>query len=361
MSVGGPALPDILSAGPFAEGQWFNDFNSIQGPNVPSVNWNPTNGSAFSGEPSTSSMGVDIKAMDFIQRAYMCTPYHDESNRLIMPEMLCFTVNYADPDTGSQQVLTLSKVNQIMHDEWDIFEKSIPEGTYEHNPKNKEFERLLRKYGEQGLNTYHVANLEGHLDELEKTFENTDVSLGELKKFHDMALEDDFHWLTVFGVLRHISFAGSVINTLRAVGLETMDMTRHTDHYTQVNVCLAKRGRVANVFGPVTRIMTGSKLWLVLRRKEKPNGGVGSLVVVPDGSNVYDYPLAGDLEFTDLSGKTERGHFWRVGVVLRQGDSNPANISIQQAANLGYYCNERRAYEAHGTLPSMYVALGFKN
>jgi len=360
MSVGGPALPDILSAGPYSEGQWAADFNSIRGPNVPSISWNPTSGGAFSGEPPTSSMAVDIKAMDFIQRAYMCAPYHDESNKLIMPEMMCFTVNYADPDTGSQQVLTLSKVNQIMHDEWDTFEKSIIEGSYEYNPKNKEFNDLLSKYGELGLNTYHIAMKEDKLDALQKSLEGS-TKFGDLKRFHEMALEDDFHWLTVFGVVRHISFAGSVINTLRAVGLETMDMTRHTDHFTQVNVCLAKRGRVANVFGPMTRIMTGSKLWLVLRRKEKPNGGVGSLVVVPDGSNIYDYPLAGDLEFTDRNGKITRGHFWRVGVVLRQGDSNPANISIQQAANLGYFCNERRAYEAHGTLPSMYVAIGFKH
>lgn len=125
-------------------------------------------------------------------------------------------------------------------------------------------------------------------------------------------------------------------------------------------MCVAKRARVSNVFGPASRIMTGSKLWCVLRRKTKPNGDIGCLVVEPGGSNVQDYPIAGDIEFDDLNQTVARGHVWRVGVVHRQADRNAANVSIQQAANLGLYCSERQAYEAHGTLPSMYVLIGVK-
>lgn len=345
----GPALPDILSAGRYSEGQWVTDYNSIKGPNVPSNGWQPGS-SPFSGQPPTSSTGLDLKSLDFIQRTFLCAPYHDESNQLIMPEMLCWTVNYVDPDIGAQQVMTLSKVNQTCHDEWDLFMKTIAPGSYDHNPQNKIFHDYLINFGEQGLRNYDIALKEGRAESYDK----------ELKEFHRMALSDDFHWLTLFGLFHHISWAGSVINTNRAVGLETMDMTQHTDHYTDVNVCVAKRARVANVFGPSKRIKTGSKLWVSVRRKLRPDGKYGELVLEPGGSNYNDYPSASELEFNDLNGDTIRGHAWRVGVVLREADSSPAAISIQQAANLGLYCNERRAYEAHGTLPSLYVALGFK-
>lgn len=356
-----PALPEILSVGRYAEGQWFNDYNSIAGPNVPSTTWEPSVNpfgqvvtdalAAYlgNGVPGKNHMGVDIKSFDFIQRQYMCSPYHDESNRLIMPEMLCFTVNYFDPITNSVQVLTLSKVNQILHEHWEEFLESANSTTYNFSQRNKDFYELLKKYGEQGLENYEYAERTGR-----------DVGeLGELKRFRDMALEDDFHWLTKFGILRHIAFAGSVINTTRAVGLETMDMTEHSDHYTNVNVCLAKRARVANVFGPASRIKTGSKLWLVLKRKPHPSG-YGAFCIVPGGSHIQDYPLAGQLEFDDINGRVARGHFWRVGVVLRGGDEGAPEVTMQKAANLGMYCSERAAYEAHGTLPTLYVALGFR-
>lgn len=351
MSAGGPSLPDILSAGRYAEGQWVGDVGGIRGPNVPSVVWDPSGGGNMrGGQPPTSSMGVDIKAFDFISKQFMCAPFHDETNLLIMPEMLCFTVNMVDPDTGSSQVLTLSKVNQIMHDEWEHFLEQAK--NYPDSPQGT-FYKALETYGEVGLMNYHRAKMEGRLDD---TYDSN------LKSFYDRSLEDDYHWLTRFGILHHISFAGSVINTNRAIGLETMDRTSYSDHYTTVNVCLAKRARVANVFGPATEIKTGSKLWLILRRKSKPNGAhVGAFQIVPGGSAKYDYPLASQLEYNDPSNKTERAFFWRVGSVLRQGDSSPAGISIQEAANLGYKCSERQAYEAHGTLPTLYVALGFKH
>jgi hypothetical protein len=153
-----------------------------------------------------------------------------------------------------------------------------------------------------------------------------------------------------------------VINTSRAIGLETLDMTRNSDHYTNVNVCLAKRARVANVFGSANEIKTGSKLWLILKRKATPFGDkVGPFCIVPGGSAVNDYPLESQLEYEDPGERTERAYFWRVGNVLRQGDSSPAAISIQQAANTGMNCSEKQAYESHGTLPVLYVAIGFKH
>lgn len=362
-----PSLPEIMSAAPYAEGAWVNDWDGIKGPNIGSKAWTPDSGRPFSGEPPTSSMGVGNGAYDFIQKTFMVPPYHDESNNMIMPEQLCFTVNYADPSTGSVVVMTLPKVNQTLHEEHMQFERSRVAGNPEFNPQSQIFYTLLQEFGEKGLAAYERASSEGRLGELQERLDkDTRVTkgagtFGRLMQFHRMSLEDDFHWLTMFGLLRHITFAGVVINTNRATGLENMDRTLYSDHYTVVNVCLAKRIAVANVFGTLATIKTGSKLWLILKRKNKPNGGIGELVIVPGGSHIKDYPMAGSLEFNDFKdGDVVRGHFWRVGVVLRQADSSPAEVSIQRAANIGLFCNERGAYEAHGTLPTMWIALGFK-
>lgn len=353
-----PSLPEIMSAAPYAEGVWVNDWNGINGPGIGSKAWTPEAGKAFSGEPPTSSMGVGNGAYDFIQKQYMVPPYHDESNNMIMPEQLCFTVNYADPTTGSVVVMTLPKVNQTLHEEHLHFERSRVQGNPEFSPQSKIFYDLLNEFGEKGLAAYERASSEGRLGELQ---ERLGAKFGKLEQLHRMSLEDDFHWLTMFGLLRHITFAGVVINTNRATGLETMDRTLFSDHYTVVNVCLAKRVAVANVFGTLANIKTGSKLWLILKRKNKPNGDAGELVIIPGGSHIMDYPMAGSLEFNDIKkDDVVRGHFWRVGVVLRQADTSPAEVSIQRAANIGLFCNERGAYEAHGTLPTMWIALGIK-
>lgn len=358
-----PSMSEIASVGPFAEGLWTNDWNGINGPNIGDKPWTAMGGKAFGPEPPTMSMGVDLKAMDFIQKTYMVPPFHDESNQMIMPEQLCWTVNYADPTTGSVTVMTLPHVNQTMHDEWLQCERSSSPSSNEYNPQCERFMKLFKTFGEKGLNAYERARVEDRLGELQSrmTGKKEGEDFASLKMFREMATEDDFHWLTVFGLVRHITFAGVVINTNRAIGLENMDRTMFTDHYTVVNVCLAKRAAVANVFGTLQDIKTGSKLWCILKRKMKPNGTVGELMIVPGGSHIKDYPSAGELEYFDVKeGDVVRGHFWRVGVVLRQADSSPAEVSIQRAANLGLFCNERAAYEAHGNLPTMWVALGFK-
>lgn len=360
-----PSMPEILSAAPFAQGEWFNDWNGIKGPNIGNLPWTAQGGKPFSGEPNASNMTTSLGAFDFIQKTFVVPPYHDESNQMMMPEELCWTVNYADATTGSVTVLTLKKVNQTLHEEWQLLERSKSANTPESNPQSAKFYGYLKKFGEDGLNAYERARVNGRLDELKKRMDadttDPEKNFGDLANFHRLATEEDYHWLTEFGLIRHITFAGAIINTNRAIGLETMDRTRYTDHYTVVNVCLAKRAAVANVFGTLSDIKTGSKLWCTLKRKMKPNGEPGELMIVPGGSHLRDYPSAAELEYNDIKpGSVVRGHFWRVGVVLRQADSSPATVSIQRAANLGLYCNERSAYEAHGTLPTMWVALGFK-
>jgi hypothetical protein len=155
-------MPEILSAAPFAQGEWFNDWNGIKGPNIGNLPWTAQGGKPFSGEPNASNMTTSLGAFDFIQKTFVVPPYHDESNQMMMPEELCWTVNYADATTGSVTVLTLKKVNQTLHEEWQLLERSKSANTPESNPQSAKFYGYLKKFGETGLNAYERARVNGH-------------------------------------------------------------------------------------------------------------------------------------------------------------------------------------------------------
>lgn len=372
-----PGLADIFGAGfPYAgigAGPVTSNFG-LSDPNVPMVSWAPQGNTGDMqgpasfldyGKAPTSHGHISLKSFDFIQYTYLCPPFGDANETLIMPDMLVFTVNEMDSEEGSTNVFTLPKVNQLAHDAYKDFLDFTRENDSNYFQEAADFKGYMTRYGEKGLETYHRAQFNKAQGDtvLMKDLEDAGVA-NDLKRYYELATNDVYCWLTRFGILSRISFAGSVINVNRGTSLEEIDMTRYTEHYTQVNVCLAKRGRVANVFGSADRITTGSKLWIILRRKRvltTSGTRYDEFQFVPGGDTLEDYPSQGDLSYVDDSGRACVGHVWRVGVVITPGNFSPQPISRDTAANLGVNCSERQAYEAHGTLPVLYVALGFKN
>jgi len=74
-----------------------------------------------------------------------------------------------------------------------------------------------------------------------------------------------------------------------------------------------------------------------------------------------DGPLDSQRSYTDPSGRSVRGHRWHVGTVLIPGTSSPQPKQIENAANISSLCNERDAFNDHGSLPTLVVALAFKH
>jgi hypothetical protein len=229
-------------------------------PNIPRGPQRGPNVSMFvDPAPPQHSNVIFQGAFEFIQHAYKCPVWgDDEAYKQTAQGMLCFAVKEQDPIYDTTTILTLNKVNQIAYDAYQDYRLWLDEERASGGGEATEFQGWLAKYGEAGLEAYHRAVRAGgaRYEEMKKT--------KELGQFYEAAQKDMFCWLTRFGILSKITFLGSVINTNRAAGYNDANPA---DYFATVNVCLAKRAEISNVFGPADRITAGSKLWLVLRRK----------------------------------------------------------------------------------------------
>ena len=327
-----PGTADIFSVAgnPYVGSE---DIYGVGNPNAPSVSYAPSqnpenpavNGiaSAFNyGAPSNPIINIEL-GTDFIQYTYMAPPWEDDTNKMIMPEMLAFSINYLDQETNSSTILTLAKLNQILQVSWNDFMSASDPNNPEKYENAVKFREFLQKYGERALETYDQARKKPHLMAvMEKA---SSKATAELAEFYRMAEQDTFCWCTRFGILRKINFLGSVVNTNRAVSLELAEDVNSHDHYTEVNVGYAKRLYVANMFGPSDRVTTGSKLFLNLRRKKTVQKGSVSFseyTVMPNGTK-EDYGRQADRSYTDPSGRHMNGHSWMVGTVMVPGKRTP--------------------------------------
>jgi hypothetical protein len=485
-SVGTPAWGSTPAPGASALG--------IDGPRLPGIEWEPRGantplGSALAamgyGIPPATHGHIQLKSHDFISQQYLTPPWGDESEKYIMPDMLCFTLGAnrsaaSDEAPNATVVLTLAALNGLLDSEWNNFiQEAGGVGPGNKDPMSQKFMGYLKNFGEDMLEAYHVARKCEHTKAAFKTLfedmrwgggggivggsgtvfsaeiqylqdyrrtnggnnpsgfnitktENADwkaaiendktnkvdgdwaelrflqnfrrtngdgyppadnpewfaaiaedkkqgrgstltigssggspgsgsnITFEALEDYYEMATKDFYCWLTRFGILSRVNFCGSVMNVNRGTSLEGYTDVRSTQHYTQVVVGIAKRVRVANVFGEHDNIDTGSQVWLALKRKAHMYnaGEVGAYCVVPGGS-MKGWPTAFERTYNDPSGRPMIGWVWRLGVVLTPPTSFSTQSVCQRAANLGYRVNEREAYEYHGTLPTMYVAFGY--
>jgi hypothetical protein len=374
-----PAVGDIFSVG----GNPYMGVNDIYGisqsdANAPGVSWAPTGAdNALAVNTAAQSMNFGVPPLsqtvtelgiDFIQYTYLAPPWEDDTNKYIMPEMLAFSVNELDTEANSTTILTLPKINQIMYEAWSDVKAVAVEGDPNSVEDAIKFIKYLNKYGEEAIEMYHRARKNPRLMKmLEKDSEgnpkNVPNPLQEIRELYHLSLQDVFCWCTRFGIMNKVTFLGVVINTNRAVSLETEEHYNNHQHYCDVNVGFAKRLFVANVFGPNDQVTTGSKLFLNLKRKKTQTSGKVSFeeyYVMPLGTK-EDYCRQIDRSYTDPSGRHMNGHSWMVGTVMVPGIRTPNMTSVANAANIGIRCNERAAYESHGSLPTLTVAVGFKH
>ena len=486
-SVGTPGWGSTPAPGASALG--------IDGPRLPGIEWEPRGantplGSALAamgyGIPPATHGHIQLKSHDFISQQYLTPPWGDESEKYIMPDMLCFTLGAnrsaaSDEAPNATVVLTLAALNGLLDSEWNNFLQEAKEGPGIKDPMSEKFYGYLKNFGEDMLEAYHVArkcehtkaafrklfedmkwgggggivggsggtktsaeigylqkyrttnngenpNIESTGNKPEKIWENavkeddttgtvdgwaeleflrqyrkanngtypfpsdknwldaiaadqgnslgptlkggssssglgtsgSKITFDDLEDYYEMATKDFYCWLTRFGILSRVNFCGSVMNVNRGTSLEGYTDVRNTQHYTQVVVGIAKRVRVANVFGEHDNIDTGSQVWLALKRKAHMYNAreVGAYCVVPGGS-MKGWPTVFERTYNDPSGRPMIGWVWRLGVVLTPPTSFSTQSVCQRAANLGYRVNEREAYEYHGTLPTMYVAFGY--
>ena len=337
----------------------------VGGPGLPGIEWAPRGansplGAALAamggGLPPTQHGHIHLKSHDFISQQYLTPPWGDESEKYIMPDMLCFTLSQtrsgggvggsSDEAPNCTVVLTLAALNQLLDSQWN---ELVANNISQTDPESQRFFALLRTYGERWLEAYHVERQLGgaRFDKIKDKFPDN------MEEFYQLALKDFYCWQTRFGIMSRVNFAGSVMNVNRGTSLEGYENVAQSQHYTQVVVGIAKRVRVGNVFGDCEHIVTGSKVWLKLTRNAR-----GAYCVVPEGSPA-GWPTETQLTYKDASGRSMTGWVWRVGVVATPPTSYAAYTACARASNLGQRVNEREAYEMHAVVPPMYVNFGY--
>lgn len=355
---------DIFSAGgpPYGNQVAANNPGSfgLSGPNVPSASFGPNlSAGALAqftkmGQPPKSHGSIGLKSWEHLSYTYLAPPTNDNANLRLKSGMLVFTMKEMDNDDGATLTYPLFMLNQLMRDQWNDFVNATsgPAPDLE----MIEFLGWMQKYGEQELMSFHKANDRGDLSRWQK---NPTV-LDELRQFEQRATLDGYCYLTLFGIMNKVNFAGVVINTNHAESLDQLDMVSNTRHYSQVNIGLAKRVMTAQCFGPADQITSGSTVWICLKREFCHNGKYGCYVLYPGGSTMRKQPLPLQQQYVDERGDLCKGHVWIVGTVIDPAKGSPQPAALEAANNTGTYTNSGASVQMFGSLPTMYLAVGYR-
>jgi len=200
----------------------------------------------------------------FVQRQYAAMAWEDGSHRYISPGAPVFYCNYALEDTrGASCLATLATVNNALQFASQFHQEVLSEAEAG-EPEHRIFENYMNRFGEQGLAEYiHALKT--------KTLDRLGEDMGELKKFHDLAMLPDFRFLTLAGIRAHISFLGAVLTVTPSTDTyQGMDRGKF-ETFTDVNVLVDMKGEIANVWGGLNHmaLAPNTKLFLVVERNEK--------------------------------------------------------------------------------------------
>lgn len=283
------------------------------------------------------------------------TPFpHSDGSHLSMGSYMPVFINKQTPDRKYRAMvymMTLGNLNVHCRVNWDSFQlhsKNEPDNVYR-RPDAVTFANYLRLYGEHQLFIVDRAIKNG-----------IPVQDEALRKFHEMAIRDEFRWITLFGLLRYWAFAGVIISTGASGGESELAITQYSrakNKLWNVAVITGGKAEVGNVWGDTGQLRVGSKLYFVWRRARLPNGRVGPYEVVPYGSSARDWPPQSEFTWEDAEGRTQRGHCEQVGVITEAIGRTAESARRQQAAGLSGVGDYKVADDAYKSLPTIWIAV----
>jgi len=337
------------------------------------------------GQPPSSSTTIDLPTQP-ISWQFQVPELVDGSPPLLMEGMPLFAVTERGPaDLDVTVVMSLAKINQYARDQWNDFVTYTTDGPNPHfNFEMRQFLTSMRVYGERGLRDYHWAKQNAKHDGVARRLlaqydadpctrrskwlddvNNERTVPLTLREYYARATQPGYCYLTQFGFLQRLRFLGFILAVNKGTSLE--DCMEDGQHIFTVSVAVGKLVEVTNCFGTDEEITIGSRLWIELCRQpcapsaKGPSVPYGCYQLMPRGAKVRDYPRLCDVGYQDESGALTLGHYWRVGVVLEPPGRAASQSSITQATNCGAFSNPELAYKMNALLPSMRVAVGFRN
>jgi len=267
-----------------------------------------------------------------ISHSYAIYPYADRTHEYVSEGMLVFMSRHADLRYRLYNVAPIFKLNVLQAEAFLEFKNS-------QTPKAVEFRRYLQQFGDKALLDYAHALREG-----------IPVDNGDLKKFHALAQQPEFIYLTSFGILSHWNFAGSVISKGESTGSGAyMDHHSPSDVTYVVGIATEMRCRTGNLWGS---LFPGDKVYLILTRESDET----PFVWYPYMCRQRDCPGYVDRTYKDKQGRTQMGHVVYVGLVTEVVERDPTRLQIDSAILIDGR-NAKDGYDAYASIPSVMVQI----
>ena len=276
---------------------------------------------------SSSKPFIDVNG--FIQYTHSASAYNDQSEQYITTGTIVMTERQIDPYAPRLSAdMSLSRFNECLRVAHEDYLLDIQNTNS--SPDSVAFERFMAVPGaEKKLSDYGAA------------LYDTDT-LGfddEIRKIYAIAMKTEYRYLTKTGILKHFNYMGVAMTTGTSQNMAAINERGYEPSITNINICVSKRARVANIWGGKYKVRAGAKLFLVLRKQS-------------DGS----YMIQPDIKYGGVRPLTLDGHVWYVGIVKFGARRDPSSASVQKV--IRSRTNET-AFKSLGTLELIDVNLGF--
>lgn len=285
--------------------------------------------------PPESSGTTYFPANTPIMYSYTMMPWLDGTERHIKEYMLVFNHAGVDHRRGITNVVPIFKLNALLRLGGDRFKAAKQNG----NGKATEFQGYMDAMGESILDSYHHA-----LNYDVRVAESMRNAYPNLASYYAMAKQDEFVYLTKFGITLNWRFSGAVVSKGESTGPDSYsDVETSTEAIFTVGVALAKRACVHNLWEG--KMDAGTRLFLILNRNEK-----GIYQYVPYSTKTREYPSY-NMRFNG----SEDAHIICVGFVREPPATKIDSDSSAIAA--GLTTDQKAAYMRTAMLPTMWIEI----
>ena len=271
--------------------------------------------------------------------------------------MLAFAVRRKQQEEGATLIMSLHQVNAAMREQWADFLLYTTPGGGNQDSEALEFLRYMQLFGERGLELYaHMLNESTRYKSV-SPFVTAVVENVELQNYHRLAQQDDFCYLTRWGIRQRVRYVGPIMGTTRERTLDDMGQERYAVT-SSVVVGAGRRVPCTQIFGPRHSIRDGSRLWLICTRTPCEPTKFGAFRFLAGGGGLRDGPTDAERTYRDESGALCRGDVRWVGTVNRAPFKESSPYAITQATNTGAVVNNDAAVSMHLALPMMHINSG---
>lgn len=277
-----------------------------------------------------------------VMYSYIMMPWTDGTERRVKEYMLVFGSNHVDSRRGLTTVVPIFKLNAILREKGQAFRNDLARGSAKH----AQFNGYMGAMGEAILDSYTHALRNYPIVATEMERQNPD-----LKKYHSMAQEDQFVYLTRFGITSKWRFLGAVVSKGESTSADAYsDVESTTEAIFTVGVSVAKRACVHNLWEGNPQ--AGTRLFFILSRDEAS----GVYQYVPYATRLEEYPPLHLRNNVDAAGKFTHAYIECVGFVRESPGGKTDKDSSIVACGLAK--DQEAAYMRTPMLPTMWIEIG---